>query len=105
MNRIDSLGHYTRFSDSSFYDEVCVFCGTTDGYGGRLDSACPRTVPRDATEYWVDVSYGMPEYEVQRDFVADPPRYRWRPWKFGQPRDERPEWTVDAPPPPNSHHA
>ena len=27
----DSLGHVTRFSDSSLYDEVCVICGLTDG--------------------------------------------------------------------------
>jgi len=27
----DKMGHVTRFSDSSLYDEVCVLCGLTDG--------------------------------------------------------------------------
>lgn len=35
-------GHLTRFSDSSVYDEVCILCGTTDGYGGKLDRSCPN---------------------------------------------------------------
>lgn len=32
--------HITRFSDSSFYDEVCVLCGETDSSGGRLQGSC-----------------------------------------------------------------
>ena len=31
----DERGHVTRFSDSSFYDEVCVLCGATDRPGGN----------------------------------------------------------------------
>lgn len=27
---MNALGHETRFSDSSFYDEVCKRCGGTD---------------------------------------------------------------------------
>ena len=26
----DDLGHKTRSSDSSFYDEICLLCGATD---------------------------------------------------------------------------
>lgn len=32
--------HITRYSDSSFYDEVCVLCGETDSSGGRLEGSC-----------------------------------------------------------------
>ena len=38
---VDHPSHVTRFSDSSFYDEICVLCGTTDGPGGLLEVACP----------------------------------------------------------------
>lgn len=39
--RIDSLGHKTRYSDSSLYDEKCVRCGGTDGRGdGSLNHRC-----------------------------------------------------------------
>lgn len=38
----DALGHKTRFSDSSLYDEVCVHCGATDARGDRrLEQPCP----------------------------------------------------------------
>src|ERR1700741_1536182 len=30
----DKMGHITRYSDSSFYDERCVMCGLTDPYMG-----------------------------------------------------------------------
>jgi hypothetical protein len=36
--------HVTRYSDSSFYDEVCVNCGATDqvpGGWGDLGRPCP----------------------------------------------------------------
>lgn len=29
----DEMGHITRFSDSSMYDEICVMCGLVDGVG------------------------------------------------------------------------
>lgn len=29
----DSMGHVTRFSDSSLHDEICVLCGLVDGVG------------------------------------------------------------------------
>lgn len=38
--------HKTRFSDSSFYDEVCEVCGATDqvpGGWGELGKPCPAT--------------------------------------------------------------
>lgn len=38
---VDHPSHVTRFSDSSFYDEICVLCGTTDGPGGQLAASCP----------------------------------------------------------------
>lgn len=42
--------HETRFSDSSFYDEVCVHCNATDSYGGTLDKICsfPKKVKAKA---------------------------------------------------------
>lgn len=33
------LGHITRYSDSSFYDEVCILCGYTDS-GNALSISC-----------------------------------------------------------------
>lgn len=37
----DPQGHVTRYSDSSQYDEVCIYCGTTDGRGSKLAQPCP----------------------------------------------------------------
>lgn len=38
------LSHKTRFSDSSIYDEKCVWCGGTDAAGDRsLNSPCPHS--------------------------------------------------------------
>lgn len=46
----DDKGHRTRFSDSSFHDEVCVLCGATDGRGdNRLERPCPKA-PAAASE-------------------------------------------------------
>lgn len=36
----DILGHRTRASDSSLYDEVCVLCGANDSKDA-LDKPCP----------------------------------------------------------------
>jgi hypothetical protein len=37
--------HVTRFSmDSSLFDEICINCGETDGYGGRLKNPCSKPV-------------------------------------------------------------
>lgn len=41
----DPMGHRTRFSDSSIYDEVCRYCGATDA-GRDLLSRCPATDER-----------------------------------------------------------
>jgi hypothetical protein len=39
----EELGHETRMSDSSLYDEVCKKCGATDGRGDdRLNKPCPK---------------------------------------------------------------
>lgn len=35
-----SKTHITRFSDSSFFDEVCVLCGTTDANPRALSGTC-----------------------------------------------------------------
>lgn len=35
------MEHKTRYSDSSFYDEVCIVCGGTDAHGDdRLQHPC-----------------------------------------------------------------
>ena len=40
----EGLGHKTRFSDSSVYDEVCIKCGATDARSdNRLLKPCPKT--------------------------------------------------------------
>lgn len=40
----DTLGHETRFSDSAFYDEVCIHCGATDAPGAnRLAQVCAKS--------------------------------------------------------------
>lgn len=37
----DHPSHKTRFSDSSFYDEICTLCGATDAAGDdRLKHQC-----------------------------------------------------------------
>lgn len=42
----DALGHRTRISDSSRYDERCVLCGATDERGSNLlDKRCPKATP------------------------------------------------------------
>lgn len=45
--------HKTRFSDSSLYDEVCVYCGATDGAGdNRLREGCPQApAPEPSADY------------------------------------------------------
>jgi len=43
-------GHITRYSDSSLYDEVCLLCGTTDGWKGRLDELCPNKLELHSTD-------------------------------------------------------
>jgi len=35
------VGHVTRLSDSSLFDEICVNCGATDR-GHDLDEPCSR---------------------------------------------------------------
>ncbi len=48
--------HRTRFSDSSYYDEVCIYCGAHDevpGGWGRLAKPCPEA--RDQHEISQDL--------------------------------------------------
>jgi hypothetical protein len=51
-------GHITRFSDSSFYDEVCVNCGATDTSRdlGELAYSCqsPGKPYANMQEYYAD---------------------------------------------------
>lgn len=96
----DRLGHVTRFSDASSYDEVCVLCGGTDA-GSDLQRTCPNATHPGATEHWVNVNYAFPDYQVQRNFAAEEPTYRWRPWlSLG----ERGPWAY-GPPPDDAVHA
>ena len=44
-------GHKTRFSDSSFYDEVCIYCGATDR-DSELDASCPIGSDLDLLNHW-----------------------------------------------------
>lgn len=40
----DHPSHKTRYSDSSIYDEVCIYCEATDGRGDNgLKVPCPRS--------------------------------------------------------------
>jgi hypothetical protein len=42
----DELGHRTRYSDSSVYDEKCMLCGGTDAPGDRsLQGVCLKADP------------------------------------------------------------
>lgn len=42
-----NLSHKTRGSDSSIYDEVCIYCGATDAAGDkRLEEECPKSPHR-----------------------------------------------------------
>ena len=43
----DKLGHRSRYSDSSFYDEVCVLCGANDGDGSFSKVCSAPLVPED----------------------------------------------------------
>lgn len=42
----NKLGHRSRYSDSSFYDEICVLCGANDG-DGSLSKVCSKAMPGD----------------------------------------------------------
>lgn len=58
---IDHPSHKTRFSDSSLYDEVCIFCGATDGAGDRrLKSPCPVDETTRAVALWKETIFNPP---------------------------------------------
>lgn len=100
---IDSKGHATRFSDSSFYDEVCVLCGGTDGRGDNgLRGRCTKGVPEGATDHWMNVSYGFPEFVVERNFAVEEPTYRHRKFVWPIP-DPAPDW-IPGDSPDGKHH-
>ena len=43
LSQPDHPSHKTRYSDSSVYDEVCVYCGATDASGSvGLKKPCPE---------------------------------------------------------------
>lgn len=80
--------HKTRFSDSSFYDEVCVNCGATDrvpGGWGDLAKPCPKTdnpAPSGAQERAPEVrGAGTAEdpiaYTVNEDLLLAVEQGRW----------------------------
>lgn len=55
----DRLGHRTRMSDSSLYDEVCLTCGGTDARApnDRLSAPCPQAVPDGVVDNILDGLY------------------------------------------------
>jgi hypothetical protein len=57
----DSLGHVTRYSDSSLYDEICVNCGAIDrGRHPNLSDPCPgkrRETHQPCPFFGVDCEY------------------------------------------------
>lgn len=49
--------HKTRYSDSSIYDEVCIYCGATDAIGDRrLDQPCPANEEERIKKRWANAS-------------------------------------------------
>lgn len=47
--------HKTRMSDSSLYDEVCVWCGATDGNGvAALNGPCPKAPVTPSAEQFFE---------------------------------------------------
>ena len=43
--------HKTRYSDSSYYDEICIHCGATDivpGGWGKLADPCPKEPKKES---------------------------------------------------------
>jgi hypothetical protein len=59
------FGHETRYSDSSFYDEVCEKCGATDAPGGGLKEPCPE-------EDSVERPWAIPPVRVAREQERGP---------------------------------
>jgi hypothetical protein len=67
------LGHVTRFSDSSLYDEVCTKCGATDA-SGKLNDPCP--VPVVADHATPDPAFGVDKatfYKTNAGTQIQPP--------------------------------
>ena len=57
--------HVTRFSDSSFYDEVCVNCGETD-WGEGLRGGCRGPLKYATTsEYYDERKRMLEEYKKE----------------------------------------
>jgi len=43
--------HKIRFSDSSFYDSICVYCGATDAAGDNsLYGPCESETEKDSND-------------------------------------------------------
>lgn len=54
--------HKTRYSDSSYYDEVCVYCGETDrvpGGWGNLKYPCAKEPEERRVARLLEASQGF----------------------------------------------
>lgn len=66
----DKEGHIERFSDSSFYDGVCVMCGCTDR-DASFRAPCPAAPPASVSQREAAVKHlsqvlDKPASEVER---------------------------------------
>lgn len=71
--------HITRLSDSSFYDEICVLCGATDGRtDDRLERPCPENPlpPEDAALQAALAPFAAVGRNLHRDRDGDLCLYR-----------------------------
>lgn len=64
----DPLGHVTRYSDSSLYDEVCTLCGATDA-GTGLRYPCPNR--KKEPEMHKNNDGGLFPEDVSRGFTPE----------------------------------
>lgn len=72
----DKLGHRTRYSDSSFYDEVCVLCGANDG-DGRLSTICSKPMAGDLETVTLRLTQVMVNDVVMTKADAEAFKSRW----------------------------
>ena len=58
MREQKHFSHKTRGSDSSLYDEVCIYCGATDkvpGGWGKLAEPCPKNKMPSLDNNWISL--------------------------------------------------
>lgn len=68
--------HTTRYSDSSYYDEVCTRCGSTDAPAGGLNKPCPKAADFKKPERFVYVIETMGELSIS--MIHDLKQYTYR---------------------------